>query len=277
MFDAIWRRPGFQLPLEYLVIDVRIKIIIISTGIQCQCHKAPTLRAPDLASMPHKRAKRSVREQSRKEKGADLAPGKQALSTEAIPKSVSRVLDAARIRGAWSDKKRKLMEDGEPQRNDKRRKLGDEHGRAREGAKKGRTKVGTSSEIRIKPGESIQHFNRRVEDDMRPLVKSAMQSSLAVSRNARKTEVMAKNDKKNGGKGSSKSRNVTPPIRQPSPSPPPKHADRPKEFETLSSSAPRRLNDIAQAPPEFKSFPAERPPQPRVAANEMVWYQWRRN
>lgn len=34
-----------------------------------------------------------------------------------------------------------------------------------------------------------------------------------------------------------------------------KHAGRPKEFATASSSAPRRLNDIAQAPPEFKRLP----------------------
>ena len=41
-------------------------------------------------------------------------------------------------------------------------------------------------------------------------------------------------------------------------SPPPridKHAGRPKEFQLASSSVPRRLNDIAQAPPELKKLP----------------------
>ena len=31
--------------------------------------------------------------------------------------------------------------------------------------------------------------------------------------------------------------------------------DRPKEFAVVSSAAPRRLNDIAMAPPELKKFP----------------------
>jgi hypothetical protein len=40
------------------------------------------------------------------------------------------------------------------------------------------------------------------------------------------------------------------------PAPPPidKHASRPKEFARTSSAAPRRLKDIAQAPPQLSSF-----------------------
>jgi len=34
-----------------------------------------------------------------------------------------------------------------------------------------------------------------------------------------------------------------------------KHAGRPKEFAIASSTAQKRLNDIAQAPPEFKKLP----------------------
>ena len=54
-------------------------------------------------------------------------------------------------------------------------------------------------------------------------------------------------------------RTALPALRSPSPSPPPqkveKHEGRPKEFQSLSTSVPRRLNDIAQAPPELKKFP----------------------
>ncbi|KAJ7237039.1 hypothetical protein B0H12DRAFT_121502 [Mycena haematopus] len=89
---------------------------------------------------------------------------------------------------------------------------------------------------------------------MRPLVRSAVQSSLASVRAEHK-------------KGSSISKNSKPPIstapkskHAPAPAPPPapidKHASRPKEFAPrTSSAAPRRLNDIAQAPPvlTFKS------------------------
>lgn len=36
---------------------------------------------------------------------------------------------------------------------------------------------------------------------------------------------------------------------------PPTHLDCPKEFVVVNSSAPKRLNDIAQAPPEFSQLP----------------------
>ena len=84
---------------------------------------------------------------------------------------------------------------------------------------------------------------------MKPLVKSAMQTSSALSRSVRKMEVGAKKPKKIK---SSESKVARKPSRSPSPE---KHAGLPKEFQTTSSSAPRRLNDIAQAPPEFKRLP----------------------
>jgi len=195
--------------------------------------------------MPHKRAKRTTREQLRSERGSDLAPVKQSLSTESIPKSVSRILNAAQIRQDF--KKRKLEDIGEERNSGKRRKVAD-----------GSSSQSKKVKVKIQPGESLQHFNKRVEDDMRPLVKSAMQSSLSVVRNARKAETEAKAKEKELPKSmkpkSSKSK------RSPSPSSPQSttkilHIDRPKEFKTTSSSAPRRLNDIAQAPPEFKQLP----------------------
>lgn len=81
---------------------------------------------------------------------------------------------------------------------------------------------------------------------MRHLVKNAVQSSLATTRKAKAEEIEKRKEKK---------KKAAAPERSPSPSPPPpppsKHAGRPKEFELLSTSAPRRLNDIAQAPPEL--------------------------
>ncbi|KAF9465809.1 hypothetical protein BDZ94DRAFT_1253239 [Collybia nuda] len=206
--------------------------------------------------MPHKRAKKSVREKTRTEHGQDLAPSKQSLSNEAIPKSLARVLNAAHIREEWRAKKRKLEEDDDRERNGKRKKLS--------GATKGNGKEEhVKSQLRIKPGESIQHFNRRVEDDMRYLVKSAVQTSNAVSRSARKAEIeeKAKRQRKNmpTAESEDEDQEKAKPKRKAPPSIPApatdKHADSPKEFQKLSSSAPRRLNDIAQAPPEFKKLP----------------------
>lgn len=92
---------------------------------------------------------------------------------------------------------------------------------------------------------------------MRPLVKTAMQGSLLVARNVRKAEIEEKAAKKNKDSTSAAKSKLDKKDNVKAPSPPPveKHAGRPKEFVTTSSSAPRRLNDIAQAPPEFKKLP----------------------
>ncbi|KAJ3747435.1 hypothetical protein DFH05DRAFT_1479883 [Lentinula detonsa] len=183
--------------------------------------------------MPHKRAKRSVREQQRSQKGSDLAPSQLqlSLSQEAIPKSLSRVLNAAKVREEW--RKRKL-EDGETEEKNgtkKKQKLNE----------KTHSKTKTKS---IMPGESLQHYNKRVETDMRPLVKSAVQSSKLAIRHAQRQEL------------ASKSKRDT--VEHPMPSSEPRtaqHPGRPTEFQTLSTSTPRRLNDIAQSPPEFNHLP----------------------
>lgn len=86
---------------------------------------------------------------------------------------------------------------------------------------------------------------------MRPLVKSAMQSSSAQARKVMKSELDAK----------SKSKLRTTMMEEKgnkllsSPDPISKHEGRPTEFLINPTSAPRRLNDIAKAPPEFKKLP----------------------
>ncbi|KAI0690881.1 hypothetical protein C8T65DRAFT_671132 [Cerioporus squamosus] len=206
--------------------------------------------------MPHKRAKRSVREQTRKESGSDIAPGlKKAIENEDIPKSVARVLNAARVRQEWAEKKRKGLEDegAGPSRKRPRRGETTDEGGAKQ------------SQLRIMPGESMAHFNRRVEDSMRHTVKEAMQSSSARMRQVRKEElaVSGKEKKKRAAEAEerTKTRNKTrngdesdsdddPSLRRAK-----LKEDRPKDFEKVSSSAPKRLNDIVQAPPELKKLP----------------------
>ncbi|KAJ7908401.1 hypothetical protein B0H13DRAFT_1878755 [Mycena leptocephala] len=74
--------------------------------------------------MPHKRAKRSIREQDRSQKGTDLAPNrsKDALSAEPLPKSFARAINAAQVRADFRAK-RKLGE-GEGEDGPKRRSGG---------------------------------------------------------------------------------------------------------------------------------------------------------
>ena len=87
---------------------------------------------------------------------------------------------------------------------------------------------------------------------MRPLVKSAMQSSSAQMRKVKKAELDVKSKPK------SKTA-VSVADEEPGNFSPPdsvlKHDGRPTEFQNSSTSAPRRLNDIAQAPPDFKKLP----------------------
>lgn len=89
---------------------------------------------------------------------------------------------------------------------------------------------------------------------MRPIVQSAMQTSSALTRMARRAELKAKAQAK---KNKSKSKAQDPPPQPPSPpsSPEEKHGGHPKEFLTTPSSAPRRLNDVVRAPPELKRLP----------------------
>lgn len=105
---------------------------------------------------------------------------------------------------------------------------------------------------------------RRVEDDMRPLVKDAIQTSRALLRGSLKTQIEAKAERKLQSKKAastdepkdtqkSKHASIVSPESVPKPQPSPI-----KEFTKSNTSAPRRLNDIAQAPPDLN--------HPRLAA-----------
>lgn len=120
--------------------------------------------------MPHKRAKRSTREELRRQRYAsddvteclsiflsyrsiDLAPGKDTLNNEGIPKSAARVLNAAKTREEWR-LKRKRVESNNGEHKNKRRKVhsgGDKDSTSMEKSRSG---------WKIQPGEPIQHFNR---------------------------------------------------------------------------------------------------------------------
>ncbi|KAI0832044.1 hypothetical protein BC628DRAFT_579095 [Trametes gibbosa] len=238
--------------------------------------------------MPHKRAKRSIREKRRVESGADLVPGvRRAIEDEDIPKSAVRVLNAAKIQQDWAEKKRKRQDEhptsgigGEDAAGPSRKKRkglpgGDGQGQA-EVNRGGGGSGGTT--LRIQPGESMAHFNRRVEDTMRHSVREAMQSSSAKARRARKDEQDEQRARKSGRVAAAP--NSTPKAdaqrrgkdgvrggdveeseldderaRAPLRSAATKGGSKPKEFERISSSAPKRLNDIVLAPPQIKNLP----------------------
>ncbi|KAJ6605312.1 hypothetical protein DFH09DRAFT_888248, partial [Mycena vulgaris] len=209
--------------------------------------------------MPHKRAKRSIREQQRSQKGMDLAPargggGGDALSSEPLPKSFVRAMNAGQVRADFRAKRKLRGEGYEPGGGD-----------GEDGPKKAKRRKLEGAEAQIRPGETLAHFNKRIETDMRPLVRSAVQASLATTRAERKKTA----DAKAAGKSPSataaaaapasstsattpktKSKGKAPDVDD-EPEPVDKHAHRPKEFARTSTAAPRRLNDIALAPPDL--------------------------
>lgn len=194
--------------------------------------------------MPHKKAKRSVRELTRSEK--DLAPPKDKLSNEPVPKSVARVLNAAHVQAEWKEKnkKRKLEEDSSGSFKKRRTKDGSDAG-------------GAQKMLRIQHGESLAHFNRRVESSLQGTVRAAVRTSSAKERETRREEQSKKNLKNQPkGVGSQDRSRPSQAVAAEDITPEPKAAkQRATEFTTHSTSTPRRLNDIVQAPPEFKVLP----------------------
>ncbi|OCB89384.1 hypothetical protein A7U60_g3475 [Sanghuangporus baumii] len=193
--------------------------------------------------MPHKRAKRSVREKARAERKLDLPPSESSFNPHDIPKSMARVLNAEMVQGAWKEKKRD-MEDRDRIGGGKKRKI---------------ASASSKTEIKIKPGESLRHFKQRVEDDMRPLIRSAMKSTTSLSKqklkqsqkdveqltNERgKSKGVPEHDDSDSEDASSHRRQGKRKDRSPSPG-----------FLRVSSSAPKRLNDVVQAPPELRPAP----------------------
>ncbi|KAG6336859.1 hypothetical protein ID866_2217 [Astraeus odoratus] len=189
--------------------------------------------------------------------GTDLAP-QRSLAQEPIPKSVSRVLDSARIRREYREKKRK-PDDCKDNPREKRRR-------------RGSMDEGCEGALEIKPGETIEHFNKRVESAMMPLVKTALRHSSAQERKIRKqgaresvcTRSTGDVDFKQGSapvknNGSSRRRTKASGHGEE----PKNSREKGKEFPKTSTATPRRLSDIAQAPPEITNVPRGGRQQPK--------------
>ncbi|KAG1739446.1 uncharacterized protein EDB91DRAFT_385027 [Suillus paluster] len=197
--------------------------------------------------MPHKRAKRAVRERERSLKGVNLPP-KHLGNEDTVPKSAARILNAEKIRHEFREKKRKIDEpngDQCPQLK-RRRQASDMNGRKEE-------------MLKIKPGETIARFNKRVESSMMPLIRTAMQQSSAQVRRVQKHESEEGVAKPAQDKTMINKRSHTDVSNPSAPAstytPHQQPRDKPKEFRVSSTSAPRRLNDIAQEPPQFGKLP----------------------
>ena len=94
---------------------------------------------------------------------------------------------------------------------------------------------------------------------MRGSVREAMQTSSAVARKAKKEEEVSKGKQQEAKPPQEKTKGRAKADSDSESEEETKQASKarshPKEFTTLSTSAPRRLNDIVQAPPEIKKLP----------------------
>ena len=63
--------------------------------------------------MPHKRAKRSVRDTQTKESGFNNAPSGYRIDNEQLPKGAMRVLMGGQIQAAYRDKKKRKRGDSD--------------------------------------------------------------------------------------------------------------------------------------------------------------------
>ncbi|CCM02150.1 uncharacterized protein FIBRA_04228 [Fibroporia radiculosa] len=218
--------------------------------------------------MPHKRAKRSVREKDRSQSGLNLPPGAlHAIDHEEMPKGAARILNAAKVQAEYRMKRKRTPDEGAADSGSiprKKRKSAAEDAR-------GQT-------MKIQPGESMTHFNRRVEDSMRGVLREAMKSSSAHARRAKKERVSEKSSQSNAksiaATPQSKKSEITMSESDNKPKSPAlketKAAQKSKltEFAHLSTSTPKRLNDIVQAPPELKKLP--RGAKPRLSATSGI-------
>jgi hypothetical protein len=94
-------------------------------------------------------------------RGFDLAPAGHSLASESIPKSAARILNAAKVRAEFKEKKRQLELEAEGEADD-------QNGRAKKRRKGTENEsdlgavAGKKMTLKLQPGESIQHFNKCV-------------------------------------------------------------------------------------------------------------------
>ncbi|KZV99973.1 hypothetical protein EXIGLDRAFT_762075 [Exidia glandulosa HHB12029] len=170
--------------------------------------------------MPHKRAKRSKREQEKQARSADCAPTVSAsLDAEDVPKSIARILNAESVQKKYQQDKKRQREEEVPDKPAKRAKT-------------------TSTKLKIMPGESMANFNRRVEDSLRPAVQAARQTARVPVPQSKSKPRRADSDA---------SDDDVQPERKPATAP--TRQAEPKEFAKATSVS--RVRDVVQAPPSF--------------------------
>ncbi|PWN37539.1 uncharacterized protein FA14DRAFT_141913 [Meira miltonrushii] len=174
--------------------------------------------------MPHKRSKQSIRQADRSTKGKDLPPKTNQVDLRDMPKGAMRILNAA-----------KVQEDYHRRKKEENAKLIKK--------KEKNFKGHDDQELKIKTGEHLKDFNRRVENAMASDVNATIKSTRG-SKRKRKTDEKDANDRFKDDAEEKRSSNKQTEERN-------SQSDRDWQI----AQQKRRINDVVQAPPNLTKAP----------------------
>jgi hypothetical protein len=206
------------------------------------------------------------------DRGSNLPPSSN--SYDDAPRSAMRIINSLSTQTAFRAKGGRTSEDT----GERRKRTNAESGVSGQGGKEKPSKPGkdassatTMAKPKIMPHESLAEFNRRVEASLRGGVTQAIKSANAKKtafENAKKKE---KEERKRAAAGGDqteedKASTTTTTTTTTTPRGKRKHDVTDDALEFASAPGPRRLNDIAQAPPAL--------PQLRVSGDKETKSAW---
>ncbi|KAG0260719.1 hypothetical protein BG011_001668 [Mortierella polycephala] len=183
--------------------------------------------------MGHKRKKFSERVADREAKGRDESPFKKSYSD--TPKGFERIMFKKDSIAQRMNEKRQAGSTSEDLGASKKGKNNNNNNNNKDKDKKSSTSA--TDELRIKPGERMGDFSRRVDEHMRDKLQKATRSNSATASKKKKyyEKLKAKEQAKK--------------LKQ-------QEENAYKEYETIHDKV--QLNDVAEAPPSLTVVPKKR-------------------
>lgn len=169
--------------------------------------------------MPHKRAKRSVRDKNTKESGFNNAPSGYRIDNEELPKGAMRILMGGKIQEQHRERKRQRT-DASDNKEDK--------------------------DLKIRPEERLKDFNRRIDNKMRKDINTSIKSNTSEKAAKRMNKIVEKEQEKE--KQKKRAAEELKAHQEAQAEEDDSEEERPeRDFEVADQK--RSLNDVAQAPP----------------------------
>ncbi|EIM23088.1 hypothetical protein WALSEDRAFT_59772 [Wallemia mellicola CBS 633.66] len=169
--------------------------------------------------MPHKRAKKSVRDKNTKESGFNNAPSGYRIDNEQLPKGAMRILMGGKIQEQFRERKRQRTDESD-NKEDK--------------------------DLKIRPDERLKDFNRRIDNKMRKDINTSIKSNTSEKAAKRMNKIIEKEQEKE--KQKKRAAEELKAHQEAQAEEDDSEEERPeRDFEVADQR--RSLNDVAQAPP----------------------------